>query len=719
MRLLLLFLLGWCLPFLIHAQDKNLTYYLPDIKYDEAIPTPKDVLGYQIGDWHISHDQLVYYMRKLAETSPRVTLTEYARSHEQRPLLYLTITSEKNHARIDDIKKGHLALQDPNVSADIDTRKEPVVLYQGYSIHGNEPSGGNAAPLVAYYLAAGKSKEVERLLEDAVILLDPCYNPDGFNRFASWANTHKNDVLTADSADREYNESWPRGRTNHYWFDLNRDWLLVQHPESQGRIQAFHEWKPNVLTDHHEMGKHATYFFMPGVQTRVNPVTPARNQELTTQIGQYHADALDNIGSLYYSEEGFDDFYLGKGSTYPDANGCIGILFEQASSRGHLQETDNGLLAFPYTIRNQVTTSLSTHKAVYELREELLNFQRKFYQDAQADAEKSTVAAFVFGDAKDPNRTQHLVEVLRRHQIEVYRLSEQVTADGKSFQPQHSYVVPVEQQQYRMIRGIFNTQTTFTDSLFYDVSSWTLPLAFNIPYAELSRRQYQPGILGKALADVRDEINFHAPDYSDYAYLMPWDDYYAPTVLHRMMEAGLRTKVSHVDFTAGGRDYVAGTVLVPVQNQSLSGRDMHELILAASQELKVSIYEMDTGLTPSGPDLGSRNFSTLDKPEVLLLVGSGVTSYDAGEVWHLLDQRYRIAVTKAETSSFGRLDLDRYTALVMVDGNYQLSKANVEKLRRWIQGGGVLICMKRAARWAKANGLANVDFVSGKNAEIK
>lgn len=343
-----------------HAQKKDLNYYLPAIKYDAAIPTPEEFLGYQIGEWHISHDQQYSYLKKLAGLSPRIILKEHARSYEHRPLVHLIITSPANHSRLEEIKTRHLAISDPERSGEVDIADAPVVIYQGFSIHGNEPSGANAAPLVAYYLAAAQGPEIDRMLDEMIILLDPSFNPDGLNRFASWVNTHKNVNLATDPDDREYNEAWPRGRTNHYWFDLNRDWLPVQHPESKGRIEVFHDWKPNVLTDHHEMGSNSTFFFMPGEPTRVHPLTPKKNQELTSKIGSFHAAALDEIGSLYYSGEGYDDFYYGKGSTYPDINACIGILFEQGSARGHLQATDNGLLSFPFAIRNQVTAALST-----------------------------------------------------------------------------------------------------------------------------------------------------------------------------------------------------------------------------------------------------------------------------------------------------------------------------------------------------------------------
>lgn len=688
------------------AQQKQpLSYYLPDISYEKDIPTPEAFLGYQIGEWHISHDQQLAYMRKLAELSPRVKFQQIGRTYEGRPTINLIITSEKNHERLDEIQAEHLLLSDPERSAEVDIKDLPTVLYQGYSIHGNEPSGGNAAPLVAYYLAAGKGRDLERILDNVVIILDPCYNPDGFNRFSSWVNTHKNKNQTAIGVDREYNEHWPRGRTNHYWFDLNRDWLPVQHPESQGRIDVFHDWKPNVLTDHHEMGTNSTFFFMPGEPTRVNPITPKRNQELTEAIGKFHAASLDEIQSLYYSKEGYDDFYYGKGSTYPDANGCIGILFEQASSRGHMQESDNGLLTFPFTIRNQVRTALSTQLACYELKDDLNEFQRGFYTNALEEARADQRKAFVFSDAFDKNKLGHFIEILRRHEIEVYKLAAQVEAGGKSFSPEHAYVVPTEQSQYRFIRGLFDKQTTFEDSLFYDISSWTLPLAFNLPYAAIERN-YSPTLLGERVEGLRPTIVFQEPDYSAYAYAFEWDDYYAPRAVNYLLSQGLRLNVANTPFVANGKNFNQGTILLPLQNQSISKDELFKVVLKASQDNKISIYDLDTGWTPEGPDIGSRSVSLLRKPEVLVAVGDGTSSSDAGEVWHLLDQRYDIVTTKVEAADLDQIDLQRFNTIIMVDGSYEpVTQRAIGGLQAWVAQGGTLIAYKGAISWCIKNGL--------------
>lgn len=688
----------------LSAQSKSLNYYLPDLNYDPDIPTPESFLGYQIGDWHISHDQQLMYMRHLAESSSRIVLRQHARTYEGRPLIHLIITSEANHARLDQIQEQHQALSDPDRSAQLNPSDMPAVIYQGFSIHGNEPSGANAAPLVAYYLAAAQGPEIDATLDNLVIIFDPSFNPDGLTRFSTWANMHKNKNLTSDSNDREYDEAWPGGRTNHYWFDLNRDWLPVQHPESQGRIQTFHDWKPNILTDHHEMGSNSTFFFMPGEPTRVHPLTPKMNQDLTAKIADYHAEALDEIGSLYYSGEGYDDFYYGKGSTYPDANGCIGILFEQASSRGHLQETDNGLLSFPFTIRNQVTTALSTQRAALGLREDLLSFQRDFYRQSMQEAREDRVVNYVFGDPHDDARNQHLVEILRRHRIDVFRLNGDLSLGGKAFDAESSYVVPTAQSQYKLIKAIFETRTSFEDSLFYDVSAWTLPMAMNVPYAETGRKN----ILGDKVKTLRDAKTNLLPERSSYAYLIDWNNYYAPKAVYSLLRAGLRAKVATRPLQVEGATYPEGTVMIAAQNQTHSPNEVYELIKQAAETSGVKISPVETGYTPVGPDLGSNDFEPLEVPKVLLVVGDGVRSYDAGEVWHLFDQRHNIITTKVETGSLSRIDLWEYNTIVLVNGSYNRISGVAPTMKRWLQDGGTLITLDGAATWAAQHGLAKL-----------
>ncbi|NKI32970.1 M14 family zinc carboxypeptidase [Croceivirga thetidis] len=684
--------------FISFAQNEvTLDYYLPqDISYDTNIPTPKEIIGHEVGEWHVTHDKLMFYMKTLANASERITIEERGTTFEGRPLLLLTITSKKNHQNLDNLRQDHLSLTEQG-SASLDTSEMPIVVYQGFSIHGNESSGSNAALAYAYYLAAAQGPKIEAMLDKMVVLLDPCFNPDGLQRFAYWANIHKSQNLNPDPNDREYDEVWPGGRTNHYWFDMNRDWLPVQLPESRARIQSFYKWMPNILTDHHEMGTNSTFFFQPGEASRVHPLTPKINQELTTEIGTYHAKALDRIGSLYYSEENFDDYYYGKGSTFPDVNGSIGILFEQGSSRGHIQESENGIITFPFTIRNQFTTALSTIEAAHNMRQKILDYQREYFATIKNEVGRNKVKGYVFGDSKDVATTWHLAEILNRHKIKFHELASDATIGGKRFEKGAAYVVPMNQKNPRLIQAMFEKRTTFIDSLFYDVSAWTLPLSFGLDYTELNS-------LNNAGAMVAE---FNKPfgtvsNKSSYAYLFEWHEYYTPKALNAILEKGLRAKVAKSPFTLEGKNYDYGTIMVPVQNQKLNTEELHEFLSLIAKECQIQITSVSTGLT-RGIDLGSNDFDAVQKQKVALLVGEGVRSYDAGEIWHLFDTRYDMKITKLDTRNFNSTDLSDYTDLIIPSGwgSSMLDKRGAEKVKEWVKKGGTVIGFRNAADWFK------------------
>ena len=680
-------------------------YYLPENQnYNPAIPTPEAVLGFPVGKWHVSHDKLSEYMRLLAASSDRVHIENRGTTYEDRPLLLLTITSPENHKNITTIKANHIKLTEAEGST-LDTAEMPVVVYQGFSIHGNEPSGANAGLLVAYHLAASQSKEVMDLLDQTVVLFDPSFNPDGLQRFSQWANTHKAQNITPDPNDREYNEVWPRGRTNHYWFDMNRDWLPVQLNESKARIGTFTDWLPNVLTDHHEMGTNETFFFQPGIPSRVNPLTPSKNQELTAAIGKYHEAALNAIGSLYYTEEDYDDFYYGKGSTYPDVNGSIGILFEQASSRGHAQETANGLLTFPFTIRNQFTTALSTLKAAKELRIELLNYQRAFYQNARMEGSKQKTKGIVFGNEKDIVSTYRLAEVLLRHKIDVYQLNKNVVKNGKTFPANSSFVVPLSQKKQRLVQAIFNEQTSFKDSLFYDVSAWTLPHAFDVNTIRVSN----DNLRGEKINSI-PKPSIQTVTKASYAYLFEAHSYLSPKAIYQLLANDVRVKVALQPFSLEGKKYDYGTLMVPVANQSISSDKLFALMQKIAQNSSLDIHSVRTGLT-QGIDLGSRNFETIKKPKVGLLVGDGVRSYDAGEIWYLMDTQYQMPVTKLDVNRLRYRNLKDYTHLVIPSYSGSILNQTKEQLEHWVKQGGTLILYRNAIQWANQNELIKEEFL--------
>lgn len=683
----------------------SLDYYLnPDHPYNPSIPQPKSLLGYEVGTWHVSHDQLVSYMYSLAAQSDRIHIENRGTTYENRPLLLLTITSPENHKKIEEIKSNHRALTEPNADA-IAIEEQPLVVYQGFSIHGNEPSGANAGLLLAYHLAASQAPETLKMLDELVILFDPSFNPDGLQRFSYWANTNKNQILTSDPNDREYNEIWPRGRTNHYWFDLNRDWLPAQLPESQARIQTFSDWIPNILTDHHEMGTNSSFFFQPGIPSRVNPLTPKQNQELTKKIGAFHVEAFNQLGSLYYSEEDYDDFYYGKGSTYPDVNGSIGILFEQASSRGHLQESDNGLLSFPFTIRNQLTAGFSTLKAATALRIELLNYFKDFYKNATASAKKSKQKALVFSSGKDPSKGYEFAKMLRRHQIKIHQLNGTINRNGKQYETENSYVIPLEQKKHQLIKAMFSTQSQFKDSLFYDISAWTFPYAFNLDHTY----ENSSDLLGeeiKSLLPPEGKVMAKA----GYAYLFEPHNYYTPKLLNFLHDHDIRVKVGLTPFRINGKEYDYGSFMIPVKNQSVSETELYELLQKGAALTHSTIYNTPTGYA-EGIDLGSRDFTTVKKPKIALLVGEGVRSYDAGEIWHLLDTRHEIAITKIDIRNLSRIELSSYTHFIMPSFSGSGLNAHKEQLQEFVEEGGTIIGYRMASKWLSKNDFIDLEFL--------
>ena len=704
MKKLLLLLI----PSLFLNAQVGLDYYLGDLsEYNKSIPTPLSVIGHEVGEFHISHDKLSHYVQEISRASNRVKLVNRGKSYENRTSWLMIITSESNHSRLEEIRKQHLELSNSK-NKDIDVSNMPIVVYQGFSVHGDEPSGSNASLPLMYHLLASNSQETIELLENTIILLDPSFNPDGLQRFSQWANSNKNQSLTADPNDREYNQYWPRGRTNHYWFDLNRDMLPNQLVETNAKVKTFTEWLPNILTDHHEMGTNSSFFFQPGVPERKNPLISDLNQALTREIGTYHEKALNSIGSLYYSEEDYDDFFFGKASTYPDANGSIGILFEQGSSRGHIQESVNGILTFPFTIRNQLTAAFSTLEAAKNMRVKLLNYMKDFYDD-QIELNPKSSDNIVFGKLKDESTVYHLADLLNSHKIKFNKISEDVVLNGKKYTKDNSFIIPMNQPKRTLINAMFYTQTEFKDSLFYDVSAWTFPLAFNVNYSytdNLSKSSVSK-LFGEEVTETKKPVG-NVDSKSEYAYLFEPHEYYAQAAVYHLIKEGIRVKTATRKFSINGKEFDFGTYLIPVQNQSMSSEDIYNKLLEISNTYNINFESQATGIT-SGIDLGSDYFIIVNEPKIGLIVGDGVRSYDAGEIWHLLDTRYNIPITKLDIDDLRYIDLSKYSHIILPD--YNGSKLKSEQINNYVNGGGNLIAYRNSVKWV-SNNLNELEFLT-------
>jgi hypothetical protein len=699
-------------------------YFFPDgQRFDAAIPSPEQFLGYAIGTHHTRHDRIVAYMQELARLSDRATYQEIGTTYGHRVMPVLTVTSPANHARLEQIRQQHLASHWPGGAmggrgATGAAHDRPVIVHLGYGVHGNETSSSEAAMLTAYWLVAGQTPEVERFLQEGVYHVEPVLNPDGRDRHTHWANMHKATPFVADPLDREHNEAWPGGRTNHYWYDLNRDWLPLENPESRARIEFHHAWRPHVVTDYHEMGSGSTYFFEPTKpHGSWNPLLPERlYTEITLDFTRHWAASLDDIGSLYFTGEVFDNSYPGYGSSYPNFLGGLAVLFEQASSRGHVQASErHGELTFPFAIRNQVRTGVATVRAAVEQRQTLLDYQHDFFASALREAERFAVKAYVFGDAHDAGRNRAFVDLLLRHRIDVYELPQTLRAGGHTFEPGSAWIVPTAQPHYRLVRSIFERTSEYADSAFYDASTWTISLAYGMPDAGLRTARVDRGA---RVAEPPAPRGLGLVPESRYAYLLDWSDYYAPRALYHLLANDVYAEAAFQPFAAhtniGERTFPRGTISIPVARQPMGAARLHALVLEAERAAGVPFQSVATGMAVRGIDLGSNSFRTIAPPRALMFIGDGIASGEAGQIWHMLDTKFGIPVTKLDRQHIGRVDFGNYDVVILPSGSYGFIEGDrLEDLRRWIRNGGTLIALRSATQWAVANRLApNTEMVS-------
>ena len=690
-------------------------YEVEGVEYDEQVPKIEDVIGFQTGSRHTPPYQIIEYFKTVAAASDRVSFLEYGRTYEGVPLICAIVTSPDNQAGLEAIRLNNLRLSEQPGSFSPDSLKNmPLIVYIGSGIHGNEASGGEASMLLLYHLAAGRGEGLEKLLSEMVILIDPMINPDGRNRFTEWVNGNRGRIPTADLLDREHNEPWPGGRANHYWFDMNRDLVPAALKETGHRLKLYHSWRPQLVSDHHEQGSKATFFFQPGIPSGNNPNTPKATVNLTGKIAEYHARELDRIGSLYFSEEVYDDFYYGKGSTYPDINGAVGILFEQASSRALKTQGADGVMSYAFTIRNQLATMMSTLEAGHDLRLELLMNQKDFYSSVDNFYRESKVKGYVFSMPEDPLIAKEFISLLHQHKIKVFRLGRQLKIEEAIFGPENSWMVPLNQTQGRLVKALFEEVTEFNDVVFYDVSSWTLPHAYGLLFKEVNDsldKFMGSEVLSGDLAG-KGEIK---GGKASYAYVLKWD-FWTPRILYSLQDKGISARAFSTEIEVGTTSEkvrIDGTsVIIPVVQKEVSAEEVHTIVRGIADDYPVEIYAVDSGASIKGPYLGSSSAQPLRKPVIALLTGEGINSREAGEAWFVLDEKMGIPVSLLDRGIIAGSDLSGYNCLILPGGSYKTWKEpEIEKIKSWVKSGGTLIAIRKAVDWAITSELVDEELV--------
>ena len=723
------------------AQPADLTperfSFDPDLAYDSSIPAPEDALGYEMGTQFTLHADAVDYLRTLADASDRVRMGTYGETYEDRTLPYLVVTSAQNQGRLDQLKRNSRRLSDPaSLSASARDRllqNQPVFVSYSYNIHGNEPASTEAALQVAYRLAAARDDRTRALLQDAVVIMYPTVNPDGRDRYVYWARSMQRAQVATEPADIVHDEPWPQGRTNHYWFDLNRDWVWNVHPEMEGLTGVYQEFMPQVHADYHEQGYNDHYFTMPGTTPR-NPILPDRYVAWADTFGRANIEAFDQNQVAYFTREAFDFFYPSYGSSYPSVMGGIGMLTEQAGiGAGRAVENNDGYtLTFRQRVHDHYATSLATIEASVQNRRALLEYDLNAHSQASNTIE---TAAYVFPDDRGTGYLYDVLDMLRHHGVEVARTTEATRLDnaldyrtGERADRRveaGAYVVPTDQPRHLFVNTLLQRQVAFQDSVMYDMSTWSAPLAYNL---EAYSTEQDVDVATETLQDdpvpPAGVVN---PD-ARYAYVIDWNQRHAPRALAKLWDLGYRVRSARKPFDTGTRAFSRGTLIV-LRGRNPDKQDPAADMERVARETGVRIHGLDTGRMEEGIDLASRNSRVVDQPKTALLVDQPFSTYTSGQIWYLFDQETRLPVTRIRSSSlegtgtgegryvrYGKADINDYDVLILPGaGRLEAVFDSTQQaaLKDWVRRGGTLVATEESATFftEETSGFTDVEAV--------
>lgn len=720
--LLHLFLITVLIPVSAHAQDAFERFLFDaELEYNESIPTPEEFLGYPLGEEYSFHYQVMDYFHALDEASEKLTFHPYGTTYEGRTLYYAVITSEGNQENIDEIQARAQEIAHNPKQASIED--QPVVVWLSYNVHGNEPSSSEAAMQTAYRLIAAEDEETASWLENAVVIIDPMLNPDGRDRYVYWYKSSQANVLNTDPLDLEHDEPWPGGRTNHYWFDLNRDWVWLVHPESQGRIKVYQEWMPQAHNDYHEQGFNSNYFTMPGTTPR-NHELPADYERWADIFGRGAVEAFDEANVNYATREAFDFFYPGYGSSYPSIMGGIGMLAEQGghSRGGRSVETEDGyLLTLRQRIFDHYENSISNVQVAAENRQALLEY---FVFARSQAAQKGDTKAYILPN-NPHDYTSKVINMMMKHGVKVEQANASFSQrnsysywDGErttaSFQA-GDFIIKTDQPAHLFINTLMRRQLEIKDSVMYDMSTWSVPMAFNL---DASWTTSDVDVATTPVSEpIVHDFGVRQPNAS-YAFVVDWAQPHAPKALAKIWELGYRVRAAEESFTLDGTTYSPGSLVILIGRNYEKRDHIAKDMASVAEDAGVIIQGLNTGRMDDGIDLGSRGMNPIHEPNVALMVDSPFSSYTAGQLWFLFDQWSEFGISRIRAGSFSTSALADLDVILMPGawGGLQslFSDAQKDALKQWVQNGGVIIGTEGSASWLTADqsGMTTVAMVN-------
>lgn len=678
------------------------------LQAQSQLQSPSDFLDYELGSQWTPHYKVLNYFRHVAEQSPMVKAEQYGSTNEGRELMLAYVSNEQNMSQLEEIRTNNLKRTGLAEGESGDDSK--AIVWLSYNVHGNEASSSEAAMKTIYELVRPDNSETKEWLRNTVVIMDPMLNPDGRDRYVHWYKETVGDTFNAGGEAREHHEPWPGGRTNHYYFDLNRDWAWLTQKESRHRVEEYQKWMPHIHVDFHEQSYTSPYYFAPAAEPFHKAITEwQRNFQYT--IGENHAEYFNDNNWLYFTREVFDLFYPSYGDTYPIFNGSIGMTYEQAGGgyAGLGIEKQNGdTLSLGNRLAHHYTTGLSTVEISSQHADQLVEEFAAYYENAQNEPE-SQYKTFVIKQDNNPDKLKALFDLLDQHNIEYGQATTSRNIAGYNYQSgeterlrisEDDYLVSVYQPKSVLARVLFEPRPELEDSVTYDITAWEQHYAYGLDgYALTQKLDVETA---SALQKEVDNSTTGAP----YAYLARWSDMADIGLLSDLLKHDIKVRFATEEFNIDNEVYDSGTLIITRGDNENRGKKFDNLVQQIATEHNQQLNPVSTGFVDSGSDFGSSSVRFLQKPRIALLSGSSTSSYNVGEIWHFFDKQIDYPVTHLDTDYFDEIDLDNYDVLILPSGYYSdgIDDSRLSDIKKWVSAGGKLIAVQEANRF-----LANKD----------
>lgn len=663
------------------------------------IPSPESFLGYKVGTRFTPHHRLVEYYKAVAAASPStVKLQQYGATNEGRPLMLAFVSSAQNISNLESIRTKNV--ERTTAGAKSSGQDNVPIVWLSYNVHGNETSSSEASMLTLYALVDPSNTQTKTWLQNTLVIIDPCLNPDGRDRYVNWFNSVSGTTFNPQPESREHRETWPGGRSNHYNFDLNRDWAWQTQVETQQRLVVFNQWLPQIHVDFHEQGYNQPYYFAPAAEPFHEVITPWQ-REFQNTIGRNHAKYFDEKGWLYFTKERFDLLYPSYGDTYPIYNGSIGMTYEQGGgpAGGLGVITENGdTLTLVDRAQHHHTTGLSTVEVASKNAAKLVSEFEKYYRDANNGVGDAKAYVVKMG-AGDTARVQSLLQLLDKNNIRYYSgrgtgLRGQSYASLKEEALSLSsadVVIPSAQPKGALVKVLFEQNTKLSDSATYDITAWSLPYAFG-----LQAYAVKTAITGLETYRVNKPANIENSEMP-YAYVIPWAGLNAAKLTGQLLQKGVKLRFITQPFSSGGQSFNRGSVIV-MRTGNAAMPNLFATVRNLANESGVRLVPVSSGFVEKGLDFGSSSVVPMKARKVALFTGEGVSSLGAGEVWHYFEQALKYPVALINVADAGRFNWNDYDVVVMPDGAYRFlsEKTQADAVKTWVNSGGHLVALEGA-----------------------